>query len=183
MMTAMTSSKHRLAVVALVAATAIVSAAALAQSPHVAPPDAPSAGRLVPPGEAGTALSVSGEVVSPDGVAVAGASIYAYQTDAEGYYGVKPESDNRRPRLKVFLRSDARGAWSFETIRPGSYPGSKVPAHIHFEVSAAGFAPRLFEIVFEGDPFVTAEMRRNPAFSVRPVGAGGKVTERIVLTR
>jgi hypothetical protein len=37
--------------------------------------------------------------------------------------------------------------------------------------------------VFEGDPFVTAEMRRNPAFSVRPVGAGGQVTERIVLTR
>jgi hypothetical protein len=31
---------------------------------------------------------------------------------------------------------------------------------------STGFAPRFFEIVFEGDPFVTAEMRRDPAFSV-----------------
>ena len=174
------TSRHRLAVVVFCAAA---TAAVLAQAPHVAPPDAPPAGRLAPAGEPGTPLAVSGTVVSPEGAPVAGASIYAYQTDAEGYYGVKPESDNRRPRLKLFLRSDANGAWSFDTIRPGSYPASKVPAHIHFEVSAPGFAPRVYEIVFEGDPFVTAEMRRNPAFSVRPIGAGGKVTDRIVLSR
>jgi hypothetical protein len=48
-------------------------------------------------------------------------------------------------------------------------------------VSADGFAPRFFEIVFEGDPNVTAAMRQNAAFSVRPVEAGGRVTERIVL--
>ena len=111
---------------------------------------------------------------------MAGASLYVYQTDHEGYYGVKPASDNRNPRLKLFLRSDARGAWAFDTIKPGSYPNSRIPAHIHFEVSAPGRPPKIFEIVFEGDPFVTPEMRRNPAFSVRPV-ADGAVTERIVL--
>jgi hypothetical protein len=42
--------------------------------------------------------------------------------------------------------------------------------------------PRFFEIVFEGDPFVTADMRRNEAFSVRPVAAG-RVTQRTVLTK
>ena len=154
-----------------------------AQSAHVAPADAPSTARVAPPREPGTPLAVSGVVVGPDAAPIPGASIYVYQTDAEGYYGVKPESDNRRPRLKAFLRSDARGAWSFETIRPGSYPDSRAPAHIHFEVTATGFAPRFFEIVFEGDPFVTADMRRNPGFSVRPVGQDGRVTERIVLTR
>ena len=66
---------------------------------------------------------------------------------------------------------------------PGTPLSVGAPAHIHFEVSASGFAPRIFEIVFESDPFVTAGMRRNPAFSVRAVGAGGKVTERIVLAR
>ena len=85
------------------------------------------------------------------------------------------------PRLKVYLRADAKGAWSFETIRPGSYPNSKAPGHIHFEVSASGYARKVFEIVFEGDPLVTAQMRSNPAFSVRPVQQG-RVTERIVLT-
>jgi len=153
---------------------------AVTQSVHEAPASAPSAGRVAPPGEPGQPLSVSGVVVRPDGAPIADASLYVYQTDHEGYYGVKPASDNRNPRLKLFLRSDAKGTWSFETIKPGSYPNSRVPGHIHFEVSAAGRAPKIFEIVFEGDPLVTSEMRRNPAFSVRPVDAG-KVTERIVM--
>jgi len=172
-----------LALAVIVASMAVGPAAGAGQSPHLAPADASSTSRLTPPREPGTPLVVSGVIVAADGVPIPGASIYVYQTDAEGYYGVKPDSDNRRPRLKSFLRSDARGTWSFETIRPGSYPGSRVPAHIHFEVSATGFVPRIFEIVFEGDPFVTAEMRRNSGFSVRPIGQGGRVTERIVLTR
>jgi protocatechuate 3,4-dioxygenase beta subunit len=168
---------------ALVMVWVVGGAAASGQSARQAPADAPSADRLSPNGEKGTALKVSGVVVDASGAPVPSASIYAYQTDAEGYYGVKPASDNRNPRLKIFLRSDAKGAWSFDTIKPGSYPGSTIPAHIHFEVSAAGFAARIFEIVFEGDPFITANMRRDSAFSVRPVEAGGRVTERIVLTR
>ena len=165
-------------------ATALVCGVALAaQSPRVAPADAPPRGQLAPAREPGTRLTVSGVVVDAAGAPVPAASVYAYQTDAEGYYGVKPESDNQRPRLKLFLRSDASGAWSFETIRPGSYPASRVPGHIHFEVSAPGFAPKIFEIVFEGDPFVTADMRRNPAFAVQTIDARGRVTQRIVLVR
>jgi len=160
-----------------------------AQSVHVAPTNAPATGILAPASEPGPKLNVTGVVVATDGMPVPGASIYAYQTDAEGYYGVKPASDNRNPRLKLFLRSGQRGEWSLQTIRPGSYPSSRVPGHIHFEVTANGFADRIFEIVFEGDPFVTADMRRNPAFSVRPVepaaapNAPGRVTDRIVLAK
>jgi protocatechuate 3,4-dioxygenase beta subunit len=168
--------------VGFVAWTAIAGGAVLrAQSIHEAPADAQPTGRLTPPGEPGSPLTVSGVVVGPDGKPIPGVSIYAYQADAEGYYGVKPASDNRNPRLKLFLRSDARGAWSLDTIRPGSYPNSRAPGHIHFEVGARGYEPRIFEIVFEGDPFVTAQMRSDPAFSVRPIETGGRVTERIVL--
>jgi protocatechuate 3,4-dioxygenase beta subunit len=160
---------------------ALTAALAAAQSVHEAPASAPSSGRVAPQGEPGQPLQVSGVVVGSDGKPVSNASLYIYQTDHEGYYGVKPQSDNRNPRLKLFLRSDATGAWAFETVKPGSYPNSRAPSHIHFEVSAPGRSPKIFEIVFEGDPFVTAEMRRNPAFSVRSIAAG-KVTERIVLT-
>jgi protocatechuate 3,4-dioxygenase beta subunit len=175
--------RQRLLTTFLAAAIAAAGIAVQAQTAHVAPPDAPSTTRVAPPREPGTPLSVSGVIVGPDSAPIPGASMYVYQTDAEGYYGVKPESDSARPRLKAFLRSDARGAWTFETIRPGSYPNSRAPAHIHFEVTATGFAPRFFEIVFEGDPFITADMRHNPGFSVRPVGQDGRVTERIVLSR
>jgi protocatechuate 3,4-dioxygenase beta subunit len=167
--------------VSLAALLLVVSLTALtAQTVHEAPASAPSNGRVVPQGEPGQSLRVSGVVVGRDGAPVAGASLYIYQTDHEGYYGVKPASDNRHPRLKLYLRSDAKGAWSFETVKPGSYPNSRVPPHIHFEVQAPGRAPKIFEIVFEGDAFVTDEMRRNAAFSVRPI-VGGAVTERIVL--
>ena len=150
------------------------------QSVHEAPASAASSGRVVPQGEPGQPLYVSGVVVGADGAPISGASLYIFQTDHEGYYGVKPASDNRNPRLKLYLRSDAKGAWAFETVKPGSYPNSRVPPHIHFEISAAGRAPKIFEIVFEGDPFVTQEMRSNAAFSVRPI-TDSKVTERIVL--
>lgn len=165
-----------LAIVVTVAALTTVAAQAL----HEAPTGAASAGRVVPQGEPGESLRVSGVVVNRDGAPIPGTSLYIYQTDHEGYYGVKPASDNRNPRLKLYLRSDAKGAWSFETVKPGSYPNSRVPPHIHFEVSAPGRAPKIFEIVFEGDSFVTDEMRRNPAFSVRPI-VSGAVIERIVI--
>lgn len=161
-------------------AVVVAGVAAAAQSVHEAPANAPSQGTVVPGGEPGQRLRVTGIVVGASGQPVRGASLYVYQTDHEGYYGVKPQSDNRNPRLKLFLRSDAQGAWSFDTIKPGSYPNARIPAHIHFEVSAPGHAARIFEIVFEGDPFLTDRMRSDPAFSVRPI-ADGRVTERIVL--
>jgi len=161
-------------------AAVLLTAAIAGQTVHEAPANAPATGRVTPAGEAGQPLTVSGVVVGPDDAPIAGASLYIYQTDREGYYGVKPQSDNRNPRLKLFLRTDARGAYSFETIKPGSYPNSRIPAHIHFEVSAPGRAANVFEIVFTGDPFITAEMRTNPAFSERAIESG-KVTQRIVL--
>ena len=161
---------HRRSQMWLVAAGVVAIAAIVsAQSGSEAPANAPSIGRLAPAGEPGIRLQINGVVVAPDGAPVPNASIYAYQTDAEGYYGVKPASDSANPRLKLFLRSGPKGEWSFETIRPGSYPNSKAPGHIHFEVRARGFSAKNFEIVFEGDPFITAEMRSNPAFSVRKV--------------
>ena len=174
------ATRARVSRASMVTVLTLAAVTAAAQSVHEAPAVAPSNGRVAPAGEPGQALTVTGVVVGPDGAPIANASLYIYQTDHEGYYGVKPASDNRNPRLKLFLRSDARGAWSFDTVKPGSYPNSRVPPHIHLEVSAAGRAPKIFEIVFEGDQFVTQEMRRDPAFSVRPIEAG-KVTERIVL--
>ena len=171
----LTCTVLRIAFVTVLAVTG-----ASAQAIHEAPARASSTGRVAPEGEPGIPMRVSGVVVGPAGAPVSGASLYVYQTDHEGYYGIKPASDSRNPRLKAFLRTDGQGAWSFQTVKPGSYPDSRAPAHIHFEVSAPGHAPKIFEIVFEGDRFVTPEMRTNPSFSVIPIEAGA-VTQRILL--
>src|ERR687896_56127 len=104
---------HHVSRLTVAAIFVFASVTAAAQSVHEAPATAPSSGRLAPQGEPGQPLRVSGVVVGPDGAPISGASLYVYQTDHEGYYGLKPASDNRNPRLELFLRSDAKGAWSF----------------------------------------------------------------------
>lgn len=110
--------------------------------------------------EPGTRLIVSGRVFDPSGTKpVAGVKVYAYQTDATGIYN-KP--DPREPRLKATVVTDAEGRFELRTIRPGSYPGGGGPAHIHFEVSGAGYDKQWpDEMQFADDPAVTASMRED----------------------
>ena len=159
----------------------------LAREPQrIAPENAPASGEVAPTQEPGERLEVSGVVYAADGrTPIAGASVYVYQTDARGYYRPDDAMGNRDPRLRALLRSDARGRYSYRTIRPGSYPGTRVPKHIHYEVTAAGHGTRIFEIVFEDDPFVGAEVRASAArrdsfHSLRAVKPGADGVGRIV---
>jgi protocatechuate 3,4-dioxygenase beta subunit len=156
----------------------------------MAPEGAPSSGVVAPATEPGERLEVTGVVYASDGsTPVARASVYVYQTDARGYYRPDDAMGNRDPRLRALLRTDGNGRYAFTTIRPGSYPGTRVPRHVHYEVAADGHGPRIFEIVFDDDPLVTAEIRQAAArpgsiYSVRRVepGAGaGRVVQDVVL--
>jgi len=173
---------------ALLAAPVLV----LARDPaRVAPEAAPSSAIVAPAAEPGQRLEVRGVVFAADGrTPVARASIYVYQTDARGHYRPDDAMGNRDPRLMALLRTDGAGRYSFTTIRPGSYPGTRVPQHIHYEVAADGHGSRFFEIVFEDDPLVTDEIRRSAAapgsiYSLRrveKVSAGaGLVVQDVVL--
>ena len=137
----------------------------LARDPaRVAPKGAPSSADVAPAGEPGERLEVTGVVYAADGrTPVASASVYVYQTDTHGYYRPDDAMGNRDPRLMALLRTDGQGRYSYRTIRPGSYPGTRVPKHIHYEVTADGHGTRIFEIVFEDDPFVTPQIRTDAA--------------------
>jgi protocatechuate 3,4-dioxygenase beta subunit len=88
---------------------------------------------------------------------VPGLTLYAYHTDTTGDYGLL---GNMNPRLRGSVVTDAEGRFELRTIRPGSYPGRKDPAHIHFEVSGAGYPKQwVDELRFADDPKVTAEHR------------------------
>jgi protocatechuate 3,4-dioxygenase beta subunit len=164
----------------------------LARDPtRVAPKDAPSSADVAPASEPGQRLEVSGVVYGADGrTPIASASVYVYQTDARGYYRPDEAMGNRNPRLFALLRTDGHGHYSYRTIRPGSYPGSRVPQHIHYEVTADGNGTRIFEIVFEDDPFMTPQIREDAArpgsiYGLQRVlpgpGGVGRLTQDVVL--
>ncbi len=159
---------------------------------RVAPRGAASSGDVASLAEPGERLEVRGVVYAADGrTPVADASVYVYQTDARGYYRPDDAMGNRDPRLYALLRTDAQGRYSYRSIRPASYPGTRVPQHIHYEVTAEGHGSRIFEIVFEDDPFVTDSVREQAArpgsfYALRRVERGesgpGRVTQDVVLT-
>ena len=148
-------------IIFLLALTACVNPAA--QAPTIAEKDAPSKTTIAGKQEPGERLIVAGRVFKTDGVTpLSAASVYVYHTDEKGYY-TPNGNDNRNPRLRGYMRTDAQGRYEFSTIKPGPYPNSRIPAHVHYVVTAPGYSDRIFEIVFEGDPFIDDRVRQQAA--------------------
>lgn len=143
------------------------------QASQVADKSAPSKVTIPSKDEPGERLMVSGKVFGKDGRPLAGASVYVYHTDAKGLY-TPDTNDNKNPRLRGYMRTDEQGRYEFATIKPAHYPNNTIPAHIHYVVNAPGYKERIFEIVFEGDQFITDRIRTDAAkedsgFSIRPL--------------
>jgi protocatechuate 3,4-dioxygenase, beta subunit len=113
---------------------------------------------LSPANEPGTRLVVRGQLFDPSGTKpAAGVSVYAYHTDTEGHYNKRGTNE---PRLRGWVTTDAQGKFELRTIRPGSYPGRRDPAHIHFNAWGGGYPKQwLDELQFDDDPKVTAELK------------------------
>lgn len=131
-----------------------------AQAPKVAEPNAPSKITIAPKEEPGERLVVTGTVYGPDGKPLKGVSLYVYHTDIRGHYSGET-SDSSNPRLRGYIRTNSEGRYEYETIKPGPYPSARVPAHIHYVATAPGYKERVFEIIFEGDPFIDERARKD----------------------
>ena len=118
---------------------------------------------LVSKDEPGEPLNVSGRIFGHDGkTPLAGALLYVYHTDARGIYNERQTQGGQPdPRIKGWMKTDADGRYEFRTIRPASYPNSRITQHIHSKASADGYPERWIEnFLFRDDPFLTDEMRR-----------------------
>jgi protocatechuate 3,4-dioxygenase beta subunit len=117
--------------------------------------------------EPGERLTVSGTVRNAAGKLIAGARLHVFQTDVQGHYTRARVMDEPHARLFAFIVTGADGRFEFTTIRPGGYPGRpdrqgeewRIPSHVHFEIDAAGFSQRGFQMVFDDDPRMTAHWR------------------------
>lgn len=158
---------------AVVLSIMLLSSVCSGQAPHVADKNAPSKITIAAKEEPGERLTVTGTVYDAEGKPIEGVSVYVYHTDDKGHY-TPNGNDNRNPRLRGYMRTDRQGRYEFSTIKPGSYPNSRNPAHIHYVVTAPGYREKIFEIVFEGDPFIDDRIRADAKkeesnFSIRPL--------------
>lgn len=140
----------------------------------------PSAGRIAPAGEPGTPLVIHGRVFQRDGRTPApDVVVFGYHTDATGRYDA-PSAGPHSWRLRGWVRTDADGRFEFATIRPAPYPNRTQAAHVHLAIYPTGAAMQFAGLLFDGDPLITANDRRESvdagAFgSVRPVDERGGV--------
>ena len=133
--------------------------------------------KIVSDQEAGEPLIVTGTIYSPDGKQpMPGINLYVYQTDSTGRYTTSG-GDNRATRIHGVVRTNAEGRYEFRTIKPGSYPNSRNPAHIHAYVSGPGYPEYwIDEYLFADDPFV-------PDDDKRKAGALGNFSPILTVTR
>lgn len=97
--------------------------------------------------EPGERLVVKGVVIDASTKKpVGGVTVYAYHTDATGVYNKRGINT---PRLRGWVTTDADGKFELRTIRPAAYPGGGNPAHIHFELTGAGYPKQWDELEFK----------------------------------
>jgi protocatechuate 3,4-dioxygenase beta subunit len=134
------------------------------QAPFPPPPDnLTHRATLVQVREPGEHMIIKGVVYRPDGkTRYGGLVLYLYQTDATGVYNTV-DGSWQRPRLHGWLKTDSAGNYTIRTIKPGSYPRGRNPAHIHVTIRYPNGRTRwLDDFLFEGDPFLSeTDLRRS----------------------
>lgn len=128
----------------------------------------------------GAPMTVQGRVLDPTGQPRAGVVLYVHQTDHEGRYPEHEDANRlgraaqRHGRLRGWVRSDAEGRYTIDTVRPGSYPGTDIPQHIHLQVIEPGcFTYLVDDVLFTDDPKLNRAYRDR--FD-RRMGGSGVVT-------
>jgi len=115
--------------------------------------------------ENGRKLIVTGTVYESDGQTPArDVIVYYWQTDDKGIYSAKdgmPEAAKRHGHIRGWMKTGPDGMYALYTIRPGAYPGSQNPEHIHIVIKEPELGEYYVdEWVFDNDPFLTPKMRK-----------------------
>ncbi len=127
------------------------------------PAELGSSSRIAPPSEPGEPMRIEGTVFDRERRPASGVVVYAYHTDARGFY---PHDDrplgqrSRHGRLRGWALTDADGHYRFETIRPAGYPDTDIAQHVHMHLIEVGRCTYyLSDIEFDDDPRLTPAKR------------------------
>ena len=126
-----------------------------------APDDVSWKTSLADDADKGEKLIISGTVFLKDGVTPApNILIYAYHTNAEGYYG-RGGGEHPHGKHHGWMLTDKNGKYEFQTIKPAPYPNLGTPAHIHYTLTGENFKEDwIDDIWFAGDELITPEIKK-----------------------
>jgi protocatechuate 3,4-dioxygenase beta subunit len=127
-----------------------------------------SRARIANRSEKGVPMIVVGKVLDSNGKPKSGVIVYAYQTNSSGIYpessAVRDPETRRQGTLRAWVKTDTSGRYALDTIRPGSYPNSDLPEHIHFHIVEPGCSTYYIDdIMFTDDPKLTPKQIRRIA--------------------
>lgn len=119
---------------------------------------------IAPATEPGERMEISGVVFQHDGKTPArNVLLYLWHTDMTGHYVPAPEQSGharRHGRLRGWVRTNERGEYRFQSIRPAAYPQRTIPAHVHVVVKEPDKNEYyLDDFLFDDDPILTADKR------------------------
>lgn len=124
--------------------------------------------RITPVGEPGNLIQVKGVVKNSQGQPQPGVTIYFYQTDSRGWYlAERPHvggnsGDQDHARLFGYVKTGPGGEFEIHTVKPSGYPGSDLPAHIHFAISESDvYRTMINEFLFDDDERLVGKAREN----------------------
>lgn len=112
--------------------------------------------------EPGPKMVVSGVVYKADGKTPAkDVVLYVYHTDQTGHYTNRYNEEGyagRNGYIKGWMKTNDKGEYKFYTLKPASYPDSRIPAHIHPVIKEPGTNEYwIDEYLFDDDPLLTTE--------------------------
>ena len=113
----------------------------------------------------GSRLKLTGKIYKNDGKTPAGDVIlYIYHTNQKGIYEKRGDETGwgrRHGYMRGWIKTDSEGKYTFYTIKPGSYPNSKEPAHIHgIILEPNGYYYWIDEWQFKDDPLLEINKER-----------------------
>ena len=152
---------------------------------------------LAAEGVAGERVTVHGCVVDGDGVGVPDAMVEVWQANSHGKYA-HPEDTQDKPLDAGFrgygrIMTDARGAFQFTTIKPGSVPGpggKQQAPHLSISVFMRGLLKRLTTRMYfpndernASDPILNLvePARRSTLIAKTSAGAPGALEWTVIL--
>jgi protocatechuate 3,4-dioxygenase beta subunit len=112
-------------------------------------------------------ITVNGLVVNKNGEPQKNVLMYFYHTSDKGWYSdtgvhiLMNSGDHNHARLFGYLKTNDKGEFSFETIRPNGYPKSDFAGHIHLQFWDQDMKPLHGpgEFQFDEDPRMTPTRR------------------------